>query len=118
MLGEVKNVDTKVIQIVDNLPVFATEVLGSSTANESNQNIPVVYSLGIIYDEAGKPQPDLPNYIKVDMHNGALSMGLTLDPSRVTDDLTGYKVVIGLQARKDGINYGEPAYICVELQKK
>lgn len=118
VLGEVKNVDTKVIQIVDNLPVFATEVLGSSTANESNQNIPVVYSLGIIYDEAGKPQPDLPNYIKVDMHNGALSMGLTLDPSRVTDDLTGYKVVIGLQARKDGINYGEPAYICVELQKK
>ena len=118
VLGEVKNVDTKVIQIVDNLPVFATEVLGSSTANESNQNIPVVYSLGIIYDEAGKPQPDLANYIKVDMHNGALSMGLTLDPSRVTDDLTGYKVVIGLQARKDGINYGEPAYICVELQKK
>lgn len=118
VLGEVKNVDTKVIQIVDNLPVFAAEVLGSSTANESNQNIPVVYSLGIIYDEAGKPQPDLPNYIKVDMHNGALSMGLTLDPSRVTDDLTGYKVVIGLQARKDGINYGEPAYICVELQKK
>ena len=118
VLGKVKNVDTKVIQIVDNLPVFATEVLGSSTANESNQNIPVVYSLGIIYDEAGKPQPDLPNYIKVDMHNGALSMGLTLDPSRVTDDLTGYKVVIGLQARKDGINYGEPAYICVELQKK
>ena len=118
VLGEVKNVDTKVIQIVDNLPVFAIEVLGSSTANESNQNIPVVYSLGIIYDEAGKPQPDLANYIKVDMHNGALSMGLTLDPSRVTDDLTGYKVVIGLQARKDGINYGEPAYICVELQKK
>lgn len=118
VLGEVKNVDTKVIQIVDNLPVFATEVLGSSTTNESNQNIPVVYSLGIIYDEAGKPQPDLANYIKVDMHNGALSMGLTLDPSRVTDDLTGYKVVIGLQARKDGINYGEPAYICVELQKK
>lgn len=118
VLGEVKNVDTKVIQIVDNLPVFATEVLGSSTANESNQNIPVVYSLGIIYDEAGKPQPDLANYIKVDMHNGALSMGLTLDSSRVTDDLTGYKVVIGLQARKDGINYGEPAYICVELQKK
>lgn len=118
VLGEVKNVDTKVIQIVDNLPVFATEVLGSSTANESNQNIPVVYSLGIIYDEAGKPQPDLVNYIKVDMHNGALSMGLALDPSHVTDDLTGYKVVIGLQARKDGINYGEPAYICVELQKK
>ena len=118
VLGEVNNVDTKVIQIVDNLPVFAAEVLGSSTANESNQNIPVVYSLGIIYDEAGKPQPDLANYIKVDMHNGALSMGLTLDPSRVTDDLTGYKVVIGLQARKDGINYGEPAYICVELQKK
>ena len=48
VLGEVKNVDTKVIQIVDNLPVFATEVLGSSTANESNQKIPVVYSLGII----------------------------------------------------------------------
>ena len=118
VLGEVNNVDTKVIQIVDNLPVFAAEVLGSSTANESNQNIPVVYSLGIIYDEAGKPQPDLANYIKVDMHNGALSMGLTLDPSRVTDDLTGYKVVIGLQARKDGINYGEPAYNCVELQKK
>lgn len=118
VLGEVKNVDKNIIQIVDNLPVFATEVLGSSTANESNQNIPVVYSLGIIYDEAGKPQPDLVNYIKVDMHNGALSMGLALDPSHVTDDLTGYKVVIGLQARKDGINYGEPAYICVELQKK
>lgn len=118
VLGEEKNVDKNIIQIVDNLPVFATEVLGSSTANESNQNIPVVYSLGIIYDEAGKPQPDLVNYIKVDMHNGALSMGLALDPSHVTDDLTGYKVVIGLQARKDGINYGEPAYICVELQKK
>lgn len=118
VLGEVKNVDKNIIQIVDNLPVFATEVLGSSTANESNQNIPVVYSLGIIYDEAGKPQPDLVNYIKVDTHDGALSMGLALDPSHVTDDLTGYKVVIGLQARKDGINYGEPAYICVELQKK
>lgn len=118
VLGEVKNVDTKVIQIVDKKSVFAKDVLGSSTANESNQNIPVVYSMGNIYDEAGKPQPDLVNYIKVDTHNGALSMGLTLDPSRVTDDLTGYKVVIGLQARKDGINYGEPAYICVELQKK
>lgn len=118
VLGEVKNVDTKVIQIVDKKSVFATDVLGSSTANESNQNIPVVYSMGNIYDEAGKPQPDLVNYIKVDTHDGALSMGLALDPSHVTDDLTGYKVVIGLQARKDGINYGEPAYICVELQKK
>lgn len=118
VLGEVKNVDTKVIQIVDKKSVFATEVLGSSTANESNQNIPVVYSMGNIYDEAGKPQPDLVNYIKVDTHDGALSMGLALDPSHVTDNLTGYKVVIGLQARKDGINYGEPAYICVELQKK
>lgn len=118
VLGEVKNVDTKVIQIVDKKSVFATDVLGSSTANESNQNIPVVYSMGNIYDEAGKPQPDLVNYIKVDTNDGALSMGLALDPSHVTDDLTGYKVVIGLQARKDGINYGEPAYICVELQKK
>lgn len=118
VLGEVKNVDTKVIQIVDKKSVFATDVLGSSTANESNQNIPVVYSMGNIYDEAGKPQPDLVNYIKVDTHNGAPYMDLALDPSHVTDDLTGYKVVIGLQARKDGINYGEPAYICVELQKK
>ena len=88
VLGEVKNVDTKVIQIVDKKSVFATDVLGSSTANESNQNIPVVYSMGNIYDEAGKPQPDLVNYIKVDTNDGALSMGLALDPSHVTDDLT------------------------------
>lgn len=118
VLGEVNNNGSKVVQIIGSAPVFEEVVVGTSNEIGENKEIPVFYSLAAIYDLQGNSKLDLVNYIQVDAYTGALSMKADLTPQVTTSSLEGYKVVIKLQARKDGIDFGLPAYICVELQNK
>lgn len=117
VLEKTKNQGSTVTQITVNKPVFE-KIVGSSKENTNYKNLPVSYSMGNIYDKDGTARPELINYIQVDAHNGTISMKASLTPGVTTDDLTGYRVVIGLQARENGINYGKPAYMCVELVQK
>lgn len=117
VLEKTMNQGSTVTQITVDKPVFE-KIVGSSEENTNYKNLPVSYSMGNIYDKDGTARPELINYIQVDAHNGTISMKASLTPGVTTDDLTGYRVVIGLQARKNGINYGKPAYMCVELVQK
>lgn len=117
VLEKTMNQGSTVTQITVDKPVFE-KIVGSSEENPNYKNLPVSYSMGNIYDKDGKARPELINYIQVDAHNGTISMKASLTPGVTTDDLTGYRVVIGLQARENGINYGKPAYMCVELVQK
>lgn len=117
VLEKTKNQGSTVTQITVDKPVFE-KIVGSSEKNTNYKNLPVSYSMGNIYDKDGTARPELINYIQVDAHNGTISMKASLTPGVTTDDLTGYRVVIGLQARENGINYGKPAYMCVELVQK
>lgn len=117
VLEKTMNQGSTVTQITVDKPVFK-KIVGSSEENTNYKNLPVSYSMGNIYDKDGTARPELINYIQVDAHNGTISMKASLTPGVTTDDLTGYRVVIGLQARKNGINYGKPAYMCVELVQK
>lgn len=117
VLEKAMNQGSTVTQITVNKPVFE-KIVGSSEENPNYKNLPVSYSMGNIYDKDGTARPELINYIQVDAHNGTISMKANLTPGVTTDDLTGYRVVIGLQARENGINYGKPAYMCVELVQK
>lgn len=117
VLEKTMNQGSTVTQITVNKPVFE-KIVGSSEENPNYKNLPVSYSMGNIYDKDGTARPELINYIQVDAHNGTISMKASLTPGVTTDDLTGYRVVIGLQARENGINYGKPAYMCVELVQK
>lgn len=117
VLEKTMNQGSTVTQITVNKPVFK-KIVGSSEENPNYKNLPVSYSMGNIYDKDGTARPELINYIQVDAHNGTISMKASLTPGVTTDDLTGYRVVIGLQARENGINYGKPAYMCVELVQK
>lgn len=117
VLEKTMNHGSTVTQITVDKPVFE-KIVGSSEENPNYKNLPVSYSMGNIYDKDGTARPELINYIQVDAHNGTISMKASLTPGVTTDDLTGYRVVIGLQARENGINYGKPAYMCVELVQK
>lgn len=117
VLEKTMNQGSTVTQITVDKPVFE-KIVGSSEENTNYKNLPVSYSMGNIYDKDGTARPELINYIQVDAHNGTISMKASLTPGVTTDDLTGYRVVIGLQARENGINYGKPAYMCVELVQK
>lgn len=117
VLEKTMNQGSTVTQITVDKPVFE-KIVGSSEENPNYKNLPVSYSMGNIYDKDGIARPELINYIQVDAHNGTISMKASLTPGVTTDDLTGYRVVIGLQARENGINYGKPAYMCVELVQK
>lgn len=117
VLEKTMNQGSTVTQITVDKPVFK-KIVGSSKENTNYKNLPVSYSMGNIYDKDGTARPELINYIQVDAHNGTISMKASLTPGVTTDDLTGYRVVIGLQARENGINYGKPAYMCVELVQK
>lgn len=117
VLEKTMNQRSTVTQITVDKPVFE-KIVGSSEENPNYKNLPVSYSMGNIYDKDGTARPELINYIQVDAHNGTISMKASLTPGVTTDDLTGYRVVIGLQARENGINYGKPAYMCVELVQK
>lgn len=117
VLEKTMNLGSTVTQITVDKPVFEN-IVGSSEENPNYKNLPVSYSMGNIYDKDGTARPELINYIQVDAHNGTISMKASLTPGVTTDDLTGYRVVIGLQARENGINYGKPAYMCVELVQK
>jgi len=117
VLEKTMNQGSTVTQITVDKPVFE-KIVGSSEENPNYKNLPVSYSMGNIYDKDGTARPELINYIQVDAHNGTISMKASLTPGVTTDDLTGYRVVIGLQARENGINYGKPAYMCVELVQK
>lgn len=117
VLEKTMNQGSTVTQITVYKPVFE-KIVGSSEENPNYKNLPVSYSMGNIYDKDGTARPELINYIQVDAHNGTISMKASLTPGVTTDDLTGYRVVIGLQARENGINYGKPAYMCVELVQK
>lgn len=117
VLEKTMNLGSTVTQITVDKPVFE-KIVGSSEENPNYKNLPVSYSMGNIYDKDGTARPELINYIQVDAHNGTISMKASLTPGVTTDDLTGYRVVIGLQARENGINYGKPAYMCVELVQK
>lgn len=117
VLGETMNHGSVITQITDEKPVFE-KIVGSSKENSNYKNLPVSYSIGNIYDESGTARPELVNYIQVGAHNGIISMKASLTPGVTTSDLTGYKVVIKLQALENGINYGKPAYMCVELVQK
>lgn len=117
VLEKTMNQGSTVTQITVDKPVF-DKIVGSSEENPNYKNLPVSYSMGNIYDKDGTARPELINYIQVDAHNGTISMKASLTPGVTTDDLTGYRVVIGLQARENGINYGKPAYMCVELVQK
>lgn len=117
VLEKTMNQGSTVTQITVDKPVFE-KIVGSSQENPNYKNLPVSYSMGNIYDKDGTARPELINYIQVDAHNGTISMKASLTPGVTTDDLTGYRVVIGLQARENGINYGKPAYMCVELVQK
>lgn len=117
VLEKTMNQGSTVTQITVNKPVFE-KIVGSSEENTNYKNLPVSYSMGNIYDKDGTARPELINYIQVDAHNGTISMKASLTPGVTTNDLTGYRVVIGLQARENGINYGKPAYMCVELVQK
>ena len=112
VLEKTMNQGSTVTQITVDKPVFE-KIVGSSEENPNYKNLPVSYSMGNIYDKDGTARPELINYIQVDAHNGTISMKASLTPGVTTDDLTGYRVVIGLQARENGINYGKPAYMCV-----
>lgn len=117
VLEKTMNQGSTVTQITVDKTVFE-KIVGSSEENPNYKNLPVSYSMGNIYDKDGTARPELINYIQVDAHNGTISMKASLTPGVTTDDLTGYRVVIGLQARENGINYGKPAYMCVELVQK
>lgn len=117
VLEKTMNQGSTVTQITVDKPVFE-KIVGSSEENPNYKNLPVSYSMGNIYDKDGTARPELINYIQVDAHNGTISMKASLTPGVTTDDLTGYRVVIGLQARENEINYGKPAYMCVELVQK
>lgn len=117
VLEKTMNQGSTVTQITVDKPVFE-KIVGSSEENPNYKNLPVSYSMGNIYDKDGTARLELINYIQVDAHNGTISMKASLTPGVTTDDLTGYRVVIGLQARENGINYGKPAYMCVELVQK
>lgn len=117
VLEKTMNQGSTVTQITVDKPVFE-KIVGSSEENPNYKNLHVSYSMGNIYDKDGTARPELINYIQVDAHNGTISMKASLTPGVTTDDLTGYRVVIGLQARENGINYGKPAYMCVELVQK
>ncbi|EJX01353.1 chromosome segregation ATPase-like protein [gut metagenome] len=119
LLAETANVDgTPIVQIEGSTPVFTTPVLGTSQAVPENKDIPVFYGLAAVYDPQGISHMELNNYISVNAIDGAISMKNNLAPGVTMIDLTGYKLVLSLQASKGGYNYGEPAYICVELQNK
>lgn len=119
VLSQMRVLDSDLIQIDGSHPIFADDVLGSSKVVEANKNIPVYYSLAAIYNEKGYPVTTaLSNYIQVSPQTGELSMKANLTPSVTPTDITGYKVIVLLQARRNGVNYGLPAYVCVELQKK
>lgn len=119
VLGAVENINGGVLtQIMGSTPVFAAKVLGSSQKIAENKDIPAFYGLAAIYDAKGVSHMELINYISVNSVDGSLSMKNNLAAGVTVTDLTGYKLVISLQARQNGFNYGEPAYVCVELQKK
>ena len=99
VLEKTMNQGSTVTQITVDKPVFE-KIVGSSEENPNYKNLPVSYSMGNIYDKDGTARPELINYIQVDAHNGTISMKASLTPGVTTDDLTGYRVVIGLQARE------------------
>ncbi|EJX10882.1 hypothetical protein EVA_00387 [gut metagenome] len=119
VLAETVNLDgSTLVQISGSTPVFTTPVKGTSQQVAANKDIPAFYGLAAVYDTKGNSHMELNNYISVNAIDGSVSMKNNLAPGVTVSDLTGYKLVLSLQARQGGYNYGEPAYICVELQKK
>lgn len=119
VLSEQRVLENVLTQIDGSQPIFEKTVLGSSQEVEANKDIPVIYDLAAIYNENGTPvTTTLANYIAVSPQTGELFMKNNLTPGVTSSDLTGYKVIVLLQSRKDGANFGQPAYVCVELQKK
>ena len=104
---------------IDGQPaLFDASVTASSTlAGSANVNLPVVYSLAAIYDPQNNTRGDLWNYIEVSTA-GQISMKNNLTPGVTPVSLEGYKVVVGLQARKNGQDFGKRGYVCFYLQKK
>lgn len=98
--------------------LFNAAVTASSTVEgSSRKDLPVVYSLAAIYDTQGVARGELWNYIEVST-SGQVSMKSNLTPGVTPTSLEGFKMVVGLQAKQNGQNYGKRAYVCFRLQMK
>lgn len=98
--------------------LFNAAVTASSTVEgSSRKDLPVVYSLAAIYDKQGVARGELWNYIEVSTA-GQVSMKSNLTPGVTPTSLEGFKMVVGLQAKQNGQNYGKRAYVCFRLQMK
>lgn len=98
--------------------LFNAAVTASSTVEgSSRKDLPVVYSLAAIYDTQGVARGELWNYIEVSTA-GQVSMKSNLTPGVTPTSLEGFKMVVGLQAKQNGQNYGKRAYVCFRLQMK
>lgn len=98
--------------------LFNAAVTASSTVEgSSRKDLPVVYSLAAIYDTQGVARGELWNYIEVST-SGQVSMKSNLTPGVTPTSLEGFKIVVGLQAKQNGQNYGKRGYVCFRLQMK
>ena len=98
--------------------LFNAAVTASPTVEgSSRKDLPVVYSLAAIYDTQGVARGELWNYIEVSTA-GQVSMKSNLTPGVTPTSLEGFKMVVGLQAKQNGQNYGKRAYVCFRLQMK
>lgn len=98
--------------------LFNAAVTASSTVEgSSRKDLPVVYSLAAIYDTQGVARGELWNYIEVSTA-GQVSMKSNLTPGVTPTSLEGFKMVVGLQAKQNGQNFGKRAYVCFRLQMK
>lgn len=109
---------TLLYQIEGTQALFNETVTASSTTEGSSyKNLPVVYSLAAIYDTQDVARGELWNYIEVSP-SGEISMKSNLTPGVTPTSLEGFKIVVGVQARQNGQNYGKRGYVCVRLQMK
>lgn len=119
VLGEeVLSNGSTVVQITHPDFIFKGNVTGAPLGDSSVERVPVQYTLAAIYNEKGESDLDMNNFIQVGPNTGHLSMKRNLVPGFSSKNLTGYKLVVRIQAHEYGTDYGKPAYVCVNLSPK
>lgn len=117
ILADVEDLGNELVEIKETQKILKGDDVKASPKNDGAQKLNVIYSLGIIYDESGKPASDMNSYIEITT-DGRILMKQHLNPGNGITSIEGYRVIVQLQANQDGYFYGKPAYVCIELLKK
>ena len=117
ILADVEDLGNELVEIKETQKILKGDDVKASPKNDGAKKLNVTYSLGVIYDESGKPASDMNSYIEITT-DGRILMKQHLNPGNGITSIEGYRVIVQLQANQDGYFYGKPAYVCIELLKK